>query len=90
MKFTCQKRRRPEQGYLLLITVTFALIIGIALGSYLLLCNQEDKTVVRSERWNNALAMAEAGADEALAQMNASPANFAANSWGEATRTTAP
>lgn len=87
MKIPQPKRRCREQGYILLMTVTFALILGVAVGSYLLLVNQEDKTVVRSQRWNNALAMAEAGVDEALAQMNASPNSFSANGWGSTSTT---
>lgn len=82
MKTPCQKRCRPEQGYFLAATLIFALLVGIALGSYLLLAGQEEKMVVSSERWNAALAVAEAGVDEALAQMNASPGDFTANGWG--------
>ena len=81
MKATSQKRQ-PQQAYILLMTVIFILVIGITIGGYLLVVRQEDQTVVRSQRWNNALAMAEAGVDEALAQMNNSPNNFAANGWG--------
>ena len=81
MKIPSQKLRR-EPGFILLSTLGFVLVIGITLGSYLLLVRQEDQTVVRSQCWNNALAMAEAGVDEALAQMNASPNDFSANGWG--------
>ena len=85
MKIPCQKSSRSEQGYFLVATLIFAMVVGVSLGSYLLLSTQEERMVVRSERWNAALAMAEAGVDEALAQMNASPSDFAANGWGGGT-----
>ena len=81
MKILYQKRRQSEQGFALLMTLGVVVILGITIGSYLLLVSQEEKTVVRSERWNTALTMAEAGVEEALAQMNASPKNFSANGW---------
>ena len=82
MKISSQKKGSRQRGFILLLALIFAVVVGVTLGSYLLLVNQEDKTVVRSERWNDALAMAEAGVDEALAQMNTSPNNLAANGWG--------
>lgn len=78
----CGHNRRSEQGTILLITMGFAILSGITLASYYMLAEQEHRTVVRSQNWNSALGMAEAGVDEALAQMNASPGNFSANSWG--------
>lgn len=81
MKIPCPKSQLPKEGYILMMTIIFVLLVGITLGSYLLLVRQEDQTVVRAQRWNNALAMAEAGVDEALAQMNDSSNNFAANGW---------
>ena len=88
MKIICQQKRRRERGYILLMSLGFSLVIGITLGSYLLLVRQEDQTVARSQRWNSALAMAEAGVDEALAQMNESPHDFSANGWGTSGGTT--
>lgn len=90
MRILCQKRRQHQQGFALLMTLGVGVVLGITIGSYLLLISQEEKTVVRSERWNAALTMAEAGVDEALAQMNASPQDFAANGWGAAPPLMAP
>ena len=81
-------RYRQESGYILLMTVGFVLVVGILLGSYLLLSTQEDRLVVRSECWNSSLTVAEAGVDEALAQMNASPNDFSANGWSGSSGTT--
>jgi hypothetical protein len=69
MKFIVQKQNR-ERGSALLVTlfVTTALLIGI--GSYLLLVRAQYVSVSRSQAWNNSMTMAEAGAEEALAQLN--------------------
>jgi hypothetical protein len=69
MKFVVQKQNR-ERGSALLVTlfVTTALLIGI--GSYLLLVRAQYVSVSRSQAWNNSMTMAEAGAEEALAQLN--------------------
>ena len=69
MKFVIQKESR-ERGSALLVTlfVTTALLIGI--GSYLLLVRAQYVSVSRSQAWNNSMTMAEAGAEEALAQLN--------------------
>jgi hypothetical protein len=79
---THSHNRQPKQGSVLLFTMGFTVLCGIALGSYFMLASQEHRTVIRSQSWNSSLCMAEAGVDEALAQMNASPGNFSANGWG--------
>jgi hypothetical protein len=86
MKFAIQKQNR-EQGSALLVTlfVTTALLIGI--GSYLLLVRAQYVSVARSQAWNGAMAMAESGAEEALAQLNPGvndmmTINRTANGWG--------
>jgi hypothetical protein len=79
--------RQANQGSALLVTLVFAVVCGITLGSYFTLASQEHLMVVRSQNWNAALAMAEAGIDEALAQMNATnvvAGDFSQNGWGGA------
>jgi hypothetical protein len=85
MKFFSQKQIR-ERGSALLVTlfVTTALLIGI--GSYLLLVRAQYVSVERSQAWNNAMTMAESGAEEALAQLNPGwtpdEVDRTANGWG--------
>jgi len=85
MKFVIQKQNR-EGGSVLLVTlfVTTALLIGI--GSYLLLVRAQYVSVGRSQAWNNAMTMAESGAEEALAQLNPGwtpdEVDRTANGWG--------
>jgi hypothetical protein len=76
------QNRRSKQGSVLLIMMIFAVFCGITLASYYMLAGQEHQEAIRSQRWNASLAAAEAGVDEALAQMNASPGDFSANGWG--------
>ena len=80
MKIQCQKQSR-KQGSVLVITLILGVILLATLSSYLMLIGNQKGLVTRSQRWNAALTMAEAGIEEALAQMNASPNDFSANSW---------
>lgn len=80
MKISYQPQA-PEQGSVLIVTLTLGVIMLIASVSYLMLVGTQKSVVTRSQTWNAALAMAEAGVEEAMAQINASPTNFAANNW---------
>jgi len=84
--------RRPnkaanDQASVLLIVMLITLVLGLGLASYLALMRWEHVSVVRSQAWNGALAMAEAGVEEALAQLNPSALLFntdidrGANGW---------
>ena len=72
-------------GGALLVTLFIGTILGVTLASYLLTLRAQHQSVIRSQAWNAALAMAEAGVDEALAQLNpgigAGTANRSANGW---------
>src|SRR5438552_17658575 len=82
------RRQYGQLASVLMITLFTACIIGVALGSYLLLVRSQDILVVRSQAWNAALAMAEAGAEEAMAQLNPGATadtvmvDRTANGWG--------
>lgn len=58
----------------MLITLFIALGLGLVLASYLLMIRAQYASVVRSQAWHSALTMAEAGVEEALAQLNATNA----------------
>src|SRR5215475_305017 len=74
-----QKSR--EAGNTLLVVMMLIGIILLALGSYLALTSQENRTVKRSLCWNAALPMAEAGIEEALSQLKQNTTNFEADGW---------
>ena len=59
-----------DQASVLVISLVTAVIIGIVLGSYLFLIHTQNLSVARSQAWNTALAIAEAGVEEALAELN--------------------
>ncbi len=57
--------------------------MAILMGSYLYMVQEQRQSVARSQTWNQALVVAEAGVDEALAQLNSgiSDGNFATSPW---------
>jgi hypothetical protein len=71
----------PENGTILLIILVTMVIIGVTLGSYLLLVANQNLSVMRSEAWNSAIAVAEAGIEEAMAHLNTNPTNRAVDGW---------
>ena len=75
-------KRTGERGAALIAVLVFAISAVLVMGVYLELVNSDAKNISRSQDWNRSLAYAEAGVDEALAQINASPSDFSANSWG--------
>src|SRR5258706_971304 len=87
MRIRFQKQKR-EQGGVLMVTFFIACFIGIALCSSLLLVSSQNTVVARSKAWNGALGMAEAGGEEAVAQLNPGATaetitvDRTANGWG--------
>jgi hypothetical protein len=73
-----------NQGSILFVSLMLAFIIGLSLAGYLVLTAGQEQSVTRSQRWNTALDVAEAGIEEGLAQVNASPIDFSLNGWGGA------
>ena len=65
-------RRQEQSGSVLMVALVIGLILGITLASYLLLMSHQNRMVVRGQAWNHALALAEAGVEDALAQLNRS------------------
>jgi hypothetical protein len=96
MKIPFQNQSR-EQGSALIITLTLGVILLVVLASYLMLLTSQKSLVTRSQTWNAALTMAEAGIEEAMAQINQSNSvslfttnvsmptvtDFSNNGWGK-------
>ncbi len=57
-------------GSALLITLCTAIIIGLTLASYLILVQTQSANVERSQKWNGALVVTEAGVEDALELVN--------------------
>lgn len=68
-----------------MVTLLTALLIGTVLASYLTLVRHQNATVARAQDWNAAMGAAEAGVEEALAQLTHVPLttniNRGANGW---------
>ena len=68
-----------------MVGLLIATVLGIVLGSYLYLIRVQNITVIRAQTWNAAMAVAEAGVEEALSQLNpgyiGTNINKAANNW---------
>ncbi len=79
-------RKYRESGSILMVTVFLAGILGLTLGYYLWLVRAQNVLVAESQAWNSALALAEAGVEEGLAQINVSFGtnyiNSAQANWG--------
>ncbi|MDE3068332.1 MAG: hypothetical protein KGJ60_12365 [Verrucomicrobiota bacterium] len=89
MKTNTHRPQKTQRGGAMLIAVLiFSLTLGAALGSYLVLVYDQNQLANRSETWNGALAAAEAGVEDALAQLNSGinlipiKTNFSDNGWG--------
>ena len=76
------RQPEPERGVALTITLILMVLCGTVLGGYLVLTTYEEKAVSRSQTWNCALAYAEAGVDEALAQLNSGSGAWSDDGWG--------
>ncbi|MEY4387377.1 MAG: hypothetical protein RLY20_2660 [Verrucomicrobiota bacterium] len=76
-------------GSILMVTIISGLLVGMVLASYLALVRHQNATVARAQDWNAALGAAEAGVEEALAQLTHVPLttniNRSANGWQLAT-----
>jgi len=64
------KKNNPLSGSVLLITLATCIILGLLMGSYLSIIKSQHFSVARAQAWNNAVVVAEAGVEEAMAQLN--------------------
>src|SRR5688500_8378465 len=70
------------QGSVLLVTLLTASVIGTALSSYLTLTSNQNLSVFRSKSWNEGMAVAEAGDEEAMSHINHDGIEaLSANGW---------
>ena len=68
---------------MLFVTLIATAILGLGLASYLRMVSTQNYSVARSQAWNRAIPVLEAGIEEAMAQINksTSAASFVANGW---------
>jgi hypothetical protein len=71
-----------KSGSALLVTLVVTAVLGTALASYMKLVEYQNRSVVRSQSWNSAIPISEAGVEEALAHLNSvGNSNRAVNGW---------
>jgi hypothetical protein len=75
-------RSIKKSGSVLLATMIFVLAIAAFLVTYLYVVQNSNQAVSRAQRWNYSLAVAEAGVEEAMAQVNSGVAP-SGNGWGQ-------
>lgn len=63
------------------VMITMSLVLGVIAAGYMLLIASQHRLVSQSMNWNTALALAEAGVEEGMAQVNI---NFGTNFGGSA------
>jgi hypothetical protein len=80
MSATKRRSSRRRGSALLVILVTVA-VIGIALAGYLDLVSSQNLSTMRSQQWNSAIPIAEAGIEEALTHLYYNPVDRATNGW---------
>src|SRR2546425_7202676 len=79
-------RQQSNQGSALAVTLMTCGVLAILMGSYLYMVQGQRESVARSQSWNKAMVVAEAGVDEAMALMNSGiiGTNFAVIPWKHA------
>ena len=76
-------RIHPKQtaGSVLLIFLVITAIAGVTLASYLSLVSNQNLSIMRSMGWNEGVAVAEAGIEEAMAHLNRNRTNRWKDGW---------
>ncbi|MBI3853851.1 MAG: hypothetical protein HY298_26800 [Verrucomicrobia bacterium] len=70
------------RGNTLLVTLFITSIIGIVLASYLTLVRNQNSLTMRSQAWNSAITVIEAGIEEGLTHLNAhGTTNLLCDGW---------
>ncbi len=65
----------------LVVTLFLVTILAISIAGYLSYTNQQTLLGARSQTWNMALAVSEAGVEEGLEQLNNNYANLSSDGW---------
>jgi len=77
-----KKPTNRQTGSALLVALGIALVLSITLGSYLYLVGTGRGLAARSQSWNSAIPVAEAGVEEALTQLHYTGTNnLTTNGW---------
>jgi len=70
-----------QRGHTVILTLVVCLVLGVVLLGIIKLANTEGQMTGRSQNWNNAMPIVEAGIEEAFSQLKYSPTNRDQNGW---------
>ncbi len=68
-------------GHVIVVTLVICLLLGIVLLGVMKLTTNEGQLTGRSQSWNGAIPVAEAGIEEAFTHLRYCPTNRASNDW---------
>ncbi len=74
-------RKARKLASTLVTSLVMTAIISISLAGYLTVVQQQNFLGMRSQTWNIAIAIVEAGVEEALQHLNSNRANLATDGW---------
>ncbi|HLX73033.1 MAG TPA: hypothetical protein VKV04_25690, partial [Verrucomicrobiae bacterium] len=70
-----------DAGNALLTTVIFVMVLTLSIGGYMTYVLQQARMNGRSQAWNMAIAVSEAGVEEGFEHLNDDQTNMAADGW---------
>jgi len=76
-----------QQGTVLLVCMAVAAVIGVTLASYLLMTQNQNASIYRSQTWNNSIAVTEAGVEDGLQMVNELAGTLDITRWTNFTAT---
>ncbi len=78
---------KSSEGGVLVVTIVICALVGLMLTAYLGMVSSQHNFTQRSQVWNNAIPMCEAGVEEAMAHINHinTTSNFGINGWTSTT-----
>ncbi len=76
-----ERNFNQNAGNALVITLFLVTILAVSIAGYLSYTNQQSLLGFRSQTWNMALAVSEAGVEEGLSQLNNNYTNLASDGW---------
>ncbi len=79
MNFKC--KAKSTSGHIIVLTLAASLVLGVVLAGIVSLSSSESQLTGRSESWNAAMPVVEAGIEEALTQLRYAPTNRTRNGW---------
>ena len=72
---------KRNSGSVFIVIMVLTGVIGVTLASYLHLVSNQNVSIMRSMAWNEAVAVSEAGIEEAMAHLNRNRTNRTRDNW---------